>query len=55
MTLFVIEIWNGDHWVPIPETVTLEERVAYIKMGQRRLTYPHIKYRVVRYKRMERW
>jgi hypothetical protein len=55
MILFIIEIWNGDHWTPIPETATLEERVAYIKMGQRRLTYPHIKYRVMRYKRMERW
>ena len=55
MNLFLVEIWNGGHWVPIPETATLEEKIAIHTLHDRQLTHPHIKYRVRRYVRVGRW
>ena len=55
MSLFLVEIWNGDHWISIPETATLEEKVAIHTLYDRQRTNPHIKYRVRRYVRVGRW
>jgi hypothetical protein len=52
MTLFIIEIWTGNHWEPIPETITSIEAIAYRRMEYRKSTHPHIRYRVARYVRV---
>jgi len=49
MSIFIIEIYNGEFWVPIPSTCTREEAIAQRILKDRESSHPHIKYRVARY------
>lgn len=52
MNIYLIEIWNGDYWTPIPETASLDESLVRNRVRLRREAHPHIRYRVTKWSRV---